>query len=132
MLLGDAAGLVDPLTREGIYYALRSGAFAADVVLHGRPCTSYVERLRDEVYPELSRAADVKARFFASGFADLMVQGFRRSEAIRAVMVDLVAGTQPYATLKRRLVRTFEIRLALQLLWLQVSGYLAHSNRPTR
>ena len=26
MLLGDAAGLVDPLTREGIYYALLSGS----------------------------------------------------------------------------------------------------------
>ena len=32
MLLGDAAGLVDPLTREGIYYALLSGQWAADAL----------------------------------------------------------------------------------------------------
>ena len=37
------------------------------------------ERLREDVYRELARAADVKARFFASGFTDLMVQGFERS-----------------------------------------------------
>src|SRR5262249_13128781 len=30
MLLGDAAGLVDPLTREGIYFALLSAAWAAE------------------------------------------------------------------------------------------------------
>ena len=29
MLLGDAAGLVDPITREGIFFALRSGSLAA-------------------------------------------------------------------------------------------------------
>ena len=32
MLLGDAAGLVDPLTREGIYYALLSAQWAADAL----------------------------------------------------------------------------------------------------
>jgi hypothetical protein len=79
-------------------------------------------RLREQIYPELGRAADVKARFFTSGFTDLMVRGFERSAAVRNVMVDLVAGRQPYATLKRRLVRTFEIGLAARLLWLQVRG----------
>ncbi len=33
LLAGDAAGLVDPLTREGIYYALRSGELAAQALL---------------------------------------------------------------------------------------------------
>jgi len=125
MLLGDAAALVDPLTREGIYFALLSAGLAADAVIHGRAPTSYAERLRGDVYPELARAADVKARFFGSGFADLMVQGFERSEAIRQVMIDLVSGAQPYATLRRRLLGTFEVRLALQLLWLQVMGRFA-------
>ncbi len=129
MLLGDAAGLVDPLTREGIYFALASGQFAAEAICAGRTA-EYVSRLRDEIYPELGRAADVKARFFTSGFTDLMVRGFERSPAVRNVMVDLVAGRQPYATLKRRLVCTFEIGLAARLLWLQVSGRVAAARRP--
>lgn len=32
LFLGDAGGLVDPLTGEGIYYAVRSGVIAAEVV----------------------------------------------------------------------------------------------------
>ncbi len=128
MLAGDAAGLVDPLTREGIYYALASAEFAADAAAAGR-CVRHAERLHDEVYPELARAADVKARFFTSGFSDLMVRGFARSTAVRDVMVDLVAGRQPYATLKRRLLLTFQLGLASRLLWLQVTGRLANRRR---
>jgi geranylgeranyl reductase family protein len=130
MLLGDAAGLVDPLTREGIYFALASAQFAADAIAGGT-CTGYAERLREEIYPELARAADVKARFFTSGFTDLMVRGFHRSAALRDVMVDLVAGRQSYATLKRRLLRTFAVDVACRLLWLQLSGRL-EQRRPGR
>ena len=34
-VVGDAAGLVDPITREGIYFALASGAWAADAAIAG-------------------------------------------------------------------------------------------------
>lgn len=33
--VGDAAGLVEPLTGEGIYYALQSGQYAAESILEG-------------------------------------------------------------------------------------------------
>ena len=49
MLVGDAAGLVDPLLGEGIYNAVRSGQIAADaiqdVIRHGR--NTYEKRLRE-------------------------------------------------------------------------------------
>ena len=35
LLIGDAAGFVDPLSGEGIYYAMRSGVLASDVIEHG-------------------------------------------------------------------------------------------------
>lgn len=123
MLLGDAAGLVDPLTREGIFFALESARIAAEVVLGPSPdAERYVEGLRSHVHPELARAAYLKARFFSSGFSRLMIQGLARSAAIRDVMCDLVAGRQPYATLKRRLLGTLELRLAFALLRLQLAG----------
>ena len=31
-LVGDAAGLVDPITREGIFFALASGQWVADAL----------------------------------------------------------------------------------------------------
>ena len=41
MLLGDAAGLVDPITREGIYFALRSGLLAAQALAATSPARTY-------------------------------------------------------------------------------------------
>jgi hypothetical protein len=64
----------------------------------------------------------LKAGFFTSSFADLLVEALRRSDKVRAIMAGLVAGDQPYATLKRRLVGTFEVGLAWRLLLLQIRG----------
>jgi geranylgeranyl reductase family protein len=46
LLAGDAAGLVDPFTGEGIRFALQSGRIAAEAILRGRPerYTAIVER----------------------------------------------------------------------------------------
>jgi flavin-dependent dehydrogenase len=126
MLLGDAAGLVDPLTREGIYYALQSGEMAAAALRgEGDPAEHYAGRVREELFPELARAAALKAGFFTSHFTDLLVEALRRSPKVQGIMIDLIAGAQPYATLKRRLLRTFEIGLAWRLLKLQVRGMAA-------
>lgn len=124
MLVGDAAGLVDPLTREGIYFALRSGEWAAEALRAGpaEAPARYRARLEREIYPELRRAAAAKAGFFGPGFTGLMVLALRRSAGIRAVMVDLIGGRQPYRGLRRRLLRTGELGLALRLLRLTLLG----------
>ena len=36
-MIGDSAGLVDPITGEGLYYALRSAELCANALLAGRP-----------------------------------------------------------------------------------------------
>jgi flavin-dependent dehydrogenase len=123
MLLGDAAGLVDPLTREGIYYALLSGLWAAEAIAASdtrHPERAYANRIRREVYPELSRAARLSGLFFSPRFSRLFVTALRQSGAIRDVFADLVAGTQPYKGLRRRLLRTREWRLAGRALQLVV------------
>ena len=48
-LAGDAAALVDPITGEGLYYALRSGDLLAEMLLAGSP-ERYPERLRATIY----------------------------------------------------------------------------------
>jgi geranylgeranyl reductase len=37
LLIGDAAGLVMPLSYEGIYYAMKSGKMAAEAIINGHP-----------------------------------------------------------------------------------------------
>ncbi len=49
-LVGDAAGLADPLTGEGIKFAIMSGRFAAEAILSGRP-SSYSWKVRTNIYP---------------------------------------------------------------------------------
>jgi hypothetical protein len=57
MLLGDAGGLVDPLTGEGIYYALKSGFLAARAIIEkntpDQVTALYQERIFRELFPEL-------------------------------------------------------------------------------
>jgi geranylgeranyl reductase family protein len=117
LLLGDAGGMVDPITREGIYFALASGDAAADSLALGhRAARGYEQRVQDTVYAELRRAAKLKARFFNSHFTALLIEALQASAGIRGVMTDLIAGAQPYRGLRRRLLRTGELRLGLRLL----------------
>jgi len=121
LLAGDAAGLVDPITREGIYFALRSSALAADALLSGArdPGAAYNSMLRDDIVPELAAAARLKAGFFRPRFTRLMMRALSESSDVRAVMADLVAGAQSYRTLKWRLLKTFELRFACELVAMQ-------------
>ncbi len=116
LLTGDAAGLVDPITREGIYFALLSGQFAADALVAGgpRPDRDYAARLGADVLPELACAARFKRRFFQPRFNSQLLHALGRSAKIRSVMADLVAGEQSYRGLKWRLLRTLEIGLGWQ------------------
>ncbi len=122
MLLGDAAGLVDPLTREGIFYALLSGEWSARALIESRvrAGSGYAERLRSSVQPELARAARLSRLFFNPAFSTLFVDALRQSAPIRDVFIDLVAGVQSYAGLRRRLVATREWTLAGKAIGLAV------------
>jgi len=117
LLVGDAAGLVDPITREGIFFALQSAAFAADALGSGRPRPEreYTERVRQEITADLASAARWRTLFFQPQFARLLLVGLARSPRLRTVMADLVAGSQSYRGLKWRLASTLEAGLAWRL-----------------
>jgi geranylgeranyl reductase family protein len=116
MLVGDAAGLVDPITREGIYFALRSGELAAATLGSASAPTEYARRLREAVYNELHRAARLKARFYRPELLALLVRALNRSVRVRHIMADLVSGNQTYEGLRRRLLATLELRLMIELI----------------
>ena len=102
-VVGDAGRFVDPLTREGIYYAMESADLLADALIAGRP-ERYPESWSRRFAPELSRAAGMAPRFFDSRFLERLVNLGGRSPAIARVLSDLISGRQTYRSLKRRLV----------------------------
>jgi flavin-dependent dehydrogenase len=124
---------VDPLTREGIFFALRSADLLASALCGAAPgaMDRYAAALRREVIAELDRAARLKQGFFRGPFTRLLVDALGHSPAVSRIMADLVAGCQPYATLKRRLLATLEVGLAWQLLKLEVLGRLTRRARVT-
>ena len=116
LLTGDAAGLVDPITREGIFFALQSGGFAARSLLSADAAAAYAGFVRSHIYPEMARATRMKRAFFGPAFSTLLVNALQRSDRIAVIMADLVAGRQTYRGLRRRLLMTGEIRIALAYL----------------
>jgi flavin-dependent dehydrogenase len=108
-MVGDSAGLVDPITGEGLYYALRSAELCAEALVAERP-QDYKQRLEEEVLPELRLAARVCDRFyrgqvFGDSVPERMVALTAQSDKFRELMSDLFAGIQGYRDLKARLFR---------------------------
>jgi geranylgeranyl reductase family protein len=107
-LLGDAAGFADPVTGEGIYYALRSAELFAEAFLEGRP-QEYEQRWRQDFGAELRRASQMRRRFYGNfwgaPFTERMIEFARGHSGIKKVLGDLVAGEQGYVGLKKKLVR---------------------------
>jgi flavin-dependent dehydrogenase len=108
-MIGDSAGLVDPITGEGLYYALRSAELCANALLSGQP-DSYQAPLETEVLAELKLAARVSERFykgtvFGDSVLEQMVALVARSASIRELMSDIFAGKQGYLDLRARLYR---------------------------
>src|SRR2546430_2843353 len=58
-LFRSAAGFADPVTGEGIYYALRSAELFADAYLTGTPL-DYEQRWREDFGHELQRASQMR------------------------------------------------------------------------
>lgn len=107
-LLGDAAGFADPVTGEGIYYALRSAELFAGAYMAGQPL-DYEKRWREDFGRELRRASEMRNRFYGSfwgaPFTERMIEFARTHRGIRKVLGGLVAGDQGYVDLKRTLAR---------------------------
>lgn len=109
MMTGDSAGLVDPITGEGLYYALRSAELCAGALL-SEQLSTYERRLQEEIVEELRLAAGVAQRFysgriFGESVIEKMIALTQQSEGIRDLMSDLFAGTQGYRGLRTRVLR---------------------------
>jgi len=115
MAVGDAGGLVDPITGEGLYYAMRSGDLASQVVLNeshslAEKAQAYCGLLRRDFAADLEFGATLAKRVFLGRFLfstvpARMIGFIRRSPRFRGLIEDLFAGTQPYLDLKGRLFK---------------------------
>jgi geranylgeranyl reductase family protein len=107
MLTGDAGGLVDPLTGEGIYYALRSGQLAAEaaeaLLKHGASLDGYSDRIREEIQEEFRIAlhmAEILYRHRGAAFFLLL-----KNRTVCRWCVEILTGRMSYRELRSRVLR---------------------------
>ena len=105
LLLGDAAGLADPLTGEGIYNAILSAQLAAPVIenslVKGKVgLQDYQEVIEEKIVSEL-RIARVLSKFFVR-FPHLAFRMLNQSEGVWRTGYKLMLGEINYAAIKER------------------------------
>ncbi len=106
LLAGDAAGFADPLTGEGITYALLSGEFAARAILDSRPdpqavAANYHSLLRHRVLPELRWGSFLAGLLYDR--SRLRVWLFRKhGQSFCEAMANIVMGDSSYRQLLGR------------------------------
>ena len=99
---GDAAGLLEPWTREGISYALRSGAIAGRAA--ATDPSSYAEQVLAALGPEM--AAGRRARAAFTNHPGAVHSVFRYLPGMWGLFVRLVSGETTMAQqLERRSIR---------------------------
>jgi geranylgeranyl reductase family protein len=114
-LVGDAAGFPDPITLEGIQYALESARLLATAILEDQP-ERYAGMCRNAFLDEHAAGAELTRYFCRGEFLDRAVRAAVHNPDARAVLADFCSATVRYRTLKRRLVGILGRRVIDKLL----------------
>lgn len=115
LVVGDAAGLADPFTGEGISWAIESAQMAATILwqrLIGDldSLQPYTEAVRRQLLPELRAAVWFARLLFA--LPQICCRWFLRHEAILRNFAQLLSGEVTYPTLWRKVWRKGFVLLA--------------------
>jgi len=106
LLVGDAAGLIDPLTGDGIYYSIKSAVLAAPVIMktleaNRTVLAEYEKAVKTELVPEL-QAGRILARL-AGRFAQAYVKLLVTNDKVWDFFCHTLRGQATYASLKQKL-----------------------------
>lgn len=112
VVCGDAAGLVDPLTAEGIQHAIESGVLAAETVdgflRGGQSLDVYTERVIHTAFVEISIAEKFARLLLNHPYVSFTV-GVRNPK-VNALFTDVVSGRKSYPEIYDEIKRRFSRR----------------------
>ncbi|MBI1893134.1 MAG: geranylgeranyl reductase family protein [Candidatus Rokubacteria bacterium] len=105
LVIGDAAGLIEPLTGDGISYGVQSARLAADVVLHWlsgacRDLSEYDETVLREIVPEIVYTRKFLA--FFNAFPTLVHQVVSRDDRVWQAFCRVLKGEEAFHLLRRK------------------------------
>lgn len=94
LFIGDAAGMVMPVTYEGIYYAMKSGEFAARAIMEGKP-GSYKKIWKDRFYRRFFLMSKIKKHIFKSDENIEKWVSFHKSPEVQEIAIRLWLRKEP-------------------------------------
>ena len=118
LLLGDAAGLIDPFTGEGIGNALYSARFAVETAVQARAAGDYsagfLRRYEDRLWAKLGSELKVSTKLHNLGRWPYLMNWVIGKAAQNAEISDLICGMMANAVPRKRLTNPL---FYLRLLW---------------
>jgi geranylgeranyl reductase family protein len=118
LLCGDAAGLVEPITGEGIAFAMLSGLYAAEAIIEAgerAALPGYCDRYR-EITSDFDHANRMRYLVFSRLGQYLSLKALSKSSGISMRHMDLMADAISYRDYSRHLYGRFAKRLGRALL----------------
>jgi geranylgeranyl reductase family protein len=104
LLAGDAAGLVDPFTGEGIRFAIQSGRLAADAILSGHP-ERYTPKIEHSIGLNHRLGATLTTPFYGMPRASFKLA--LRNPQLSGALVSMVGGQIGYGRLMWQVLASF-------------------------
>jgi menaquinone-9 beta-reductase len=107
LLVGDAAGVVDPITGEGIAYAFETGHFAAlaaqEAILHGKPASALEYFTADfrRITNTIKQANLWRLLIFPRPIQGLFAWAFSDASTLQKGYLDVLAGDADYGILTK-------------------------------
>jgi geranylgeranyl reductase family protein len=104
MLLGDAAGHIDPISGEGILYALWSAELAAKAIVAGNH-REFDAMWREEYSHRLIASIKFRGLLYNPHFMNRVLSLAGRSDTFSKLILDIIAGNQNQGALRPRVIR---------------------------
>jgi len=101
-LIGDAATFVDPVSGEGIYYAIHSAEILSQCILENE-LALYQPLCMKHFGENLIKALQGLKYFYQPEFIEVMVQMAKESLSVRRIISDMMSGSLNYLSWKEAL-----------------------------
>jgi len=101
-LIGDAATFVDPVSGEGIYYAIHSAEILSQCILENE-LALYQPLCMKHFGQNLIKALQGLKYFYQPEFIEVMVQMAKESLSVRRIISDMMSGSLNYLSWKEAL-----------------------------
>jgi len=95
MLIGDAAGHVNPITGEGIFYAMTDGKLAAKAYLEG-DISLFEKYWRKNYGSDMYIGARLKKFVYKQAVITRLIKAASKDKVINSILGDIIASRRPY------------------------------------